>query len=624
MPVVTQEQKIRVLPYALEPWRELLSLFSPDLIEPMGELLLRLAPHVGKLRFASQRVQKEHAGIGNIVRRGEFERLLTTEWAFADAEPDEFIRRVANNELLFLGPEPAISLNSHLCIALFDCGPMQLGEPRLAQVALFILLARRAMDVGADFRWGILQQPAELHKTTDARSIKKLLDSKFLDFPSNQELEQWSEELSKNDSGLFDCWQISANLTPRIKQINSLVTVERNIFGDHDSVCLNVCMQHGQYRSEIKLNLPPEDIAIRILRNPFSVPRPNDRILYCSGKLSLQKKPILDGKGHWLAVAQLDNKLAVYNVPQTVKVKPGKSRKLLFPEQGEPIAVGLFGKHVHYITLRSGELNFHGFQDRLFANASLPDADLFKISPGGKQWLSMYYVRRTNAVENIGRVYVVDMKKNLVCWEFSTDKRQSHKEKESRTRLVFKAIAKNVIGVLQFGEYLIYAVANVRTTDFYRESFQSSELIGSFPVRGIRVLFGDDSLAWFHMSKFGPFAIQTEAGKKSDRWRIVANGDDYEKELPSSTEVLGMWMLPNDKQASPGLVTAASCRKKILFFEKVKVLELLTSQEHIGPVSMSSGGGRIAWIESRTRDAKVYELKERGLLLKVMNNEVVQ
>jgi hypothetical protein len=154
----------RQLPPLLQPWTAWLSLFPDDLAQTLGQLLLRLQPLLGPLHRHSARMAVEPAGIGDIVRRGSYDRLLASEWALADSVPEEFLRRAANGELLFMGPEPANSETSLRCVALFDAGPAQLGEPRLAHLALFILLARRAELAGAAFHWGILQQPAVLYQ----------------------------------------------------------------------------------------------------------------------------------------------------------------------------------------------------------------------------------------------------------------------------------------------------------------------------------------------------------------------------------------------------------------------------------------------------------------------------
>ena len=127
------------LPAMLRPWADWLSLFPPDLAKTMGDLLLRLNPLLTPLQRHAARVAIDPAGVGDIVTRGSYDRLLISEWAYADTVPDEFLRRAANGELLFAGPEPANSDEPLSSVALFDAGPFQLGEPRLVHLALFIL-----------------------------------------------------------------------------------------------------------------------------------------------------------------------------------------------------------------------------------------------------------------------------------------------------------------------------------------------------------------------------------------------------------------------------------------------------------------------------------------------------
>src|SRR5436305_661446 len=49
--------------------------------------------------------------------------------------------------------------HGRVSLALFDSGPGQLGSPRVAQVAAWIALARRAAAAGLGFAWGVLKGP---------------------------------------------------------------------------------------------------------------------------------------------------------------------------------------------------------------------------------------------------------------------------------------------------------------------------------------------------------------------------------------------------------------------------------------------------------------------------------
>lgn len=95
----------------------------------MGGLLSRVHPLLGPIREQDTAGQPEFEGLGDLRRRGNYEHLLATEWLLADELPDEFLRRAASGEHLFLAPARQAHRANRLTIALFDAGPRQLGAP---------------------------------------------------------------------------------------------------------------------------------------------------------------------------------------------------------------------------------------------------------------------------------------------------------------------------------------------------------------------------------------------------------------------------------------------------------------------------------------------------------------
>jgi hypothetical protein len=61
-------------------------------------------------------------------------------------------------------------------IVLFDTGPDQLGSPRLAHLAILIVLIRRAHRALANFSWGILQNLGMqlLHGSSESEMMELL------------------------------------------------------------------------------------------------------------------------------------------------------------------------------------------------------------------------------------------------------------------------------------------------------------------------------------------------------------------------------------------------------------------------------------------------------------------
>ena len=136
------------LPAALQPWQPWLQVFDADIVGVLGELLVRLDPLVGRGSAQVPAMALATEGVGGIDLRGSYERLLLSEWALAQDAPEEFLRRAAGGEHLFLAPHRVQPRTDALIVVVFDAGPLQWGAPRLLQVALWILLARRAVEIG--------------------------------------------------------------------------------------------------------------------------------------------------------------------------------------------------------------------------------------------------------------------------------------------------------------------------------------------------------------------------------------------------------------------------------------------------------------------------------------------
>jgi len=140
------------LPAALAPWAAQLSSLPEELALALAPWVGRLALAVGPLSAVQSQRTGEPDGYSGLSRRGSYERLVIGEWGVADLFPDEFLRRAAAGEHLFLDlarREPRGALKS---VAIVSAGPAQLGSPRLVHLAALIVLARRAAAAGAGSR----------------------------------------------------------------------------------------------------------------------------------------------------------------------------------------------------------------------------------------------------------------------------------------------------------------------------------------------------------------------------------------------------------------------------------------------------------------------------------------
>lgn len=591
------------LPAALEPWAPWLTLFPPDLAPAVGALLLRLHPLVGKLSTATLERGAEPAGIGNIVRRGHYERLLMTEWVYADAEPDEFLRRAASGELLFNGPEPAVHQRSLRSVVLFDAGPAQLGEPRLAHLALFILLARRAQQAGAQFSWGIWQRPGVLFEETGLEGLRKLLQSRTLHAAPADAGQQWQTRL---DSDLADCWLIGvAGEAP--KQARERVAIRRALCGNHLNVSVR---QRHDYRT-VQLELPDAPTGVRLLRKPFA-PRASAGVIHHRGhQPSRAQAPRFSSSGKLVCVPLLNGGAIVYHVPQSASAQPGKPRIIYAPKHGAILAAGVFKPALSCITSAGGTLGFHSFPGPLFSSKPIicerPPLDQFHAPPGMGRWLQTFYLLANHHVKRYEHVVVLDTKGRLVCWQATPP--ASHKEAST---VSFHPMLDNVIGADQLGDSLYIGCTDGDGVQLYHWHRQNATpyKMQRIEQQGSRLLHG--ALKGVHAGHSGNLlAIKTGPS----RWWVGSHDKGETMDIDDGAIVLGVAI--SQKNPNPGLVVLHSGHRRIELRVGHLRYTLATSPEAIQQASMDPASARVAWITAKSSTLVVCNIDEEQPLLQI-------
>ncbi len=594
------------VPSALAPWTAWLQLFAPDLAPAVGALLLRLHPLVGKLSTATLARGDEPAGIGNIVRRGHYERLLMTEWVYADAEPDEFLRRAGSGELLFNGPEPAVHQRSLRSVALFDAGPAQLGEPRLAHLALFILLARRAEQAGTQFAWGIWQRPGVLQDDTGLEGLRKLIKARTLHAAPADAARQWEEQLGGD---VADCWLIGvAGDAPR--QARDRVTIRRSLGGTH----LDVSLRQRRDHRTVQLDLPDGPTGVRLLRKPFEAAVPPGFLRHGASRPSRAQPPRLASGGRLVCVPQLDGGAIVYHVPQSVRATPGKCRLLAAPTHGAILAAGVLKPNLSRITTSTdGKLGFLGFPGPLFSHKRIvcerPPLEDFHAPPGMARWLPAFYLlsRHGNRLEH---VVVPDTRRRLVCWRATPPVAPSREP-----AIAFHHVLDNVIGVHQVGGALFIGCAEDQGVQFYSWHSQEAsprktmriEQPGSQLLQGVltRALGGHGG---------NLLAIQTGAS----RWWVGSYHQGEAMEIDDGATVLGVAV--SRQHPAPGLVVLHPGRRRIELRVGPHRYQLAVSPEPIQAASMDGASARMTWITAKSGTVIVRGLDDDQPLLQISSH----
>ncbi|MGK5026886.1 hypothetical protein [Janthinobacterium sp. RB2R34] len=591
------------LPAALEPWALWLNLFAPDLAPAVGALLLRLHPLVGKLSTATLERGAEPAGIGNIVRRGHYERLLISEWAIADAEPDEFLRRAGSGELLFNGPEPAVHQRSLHSVALFDAGPAQLGEPRLAHLALFILLARRAQQAGAQFRWGIWQRPGVMFDDSGHDALRKLLRSRTLQPAPVDARQQWEAELGAD---LADCWLIGVSgEAPR--QARNQVAIRRALGGNH----LHVCVRQRRDQRTLQLELPAAPVAVRLLRKPFTPAALPGTIHHRDTRPSRAQAPRFSSGGKLVCVRQLDGSGIVYHVPQSASGKPGKYRILSVPAHGAILAAGVFKTTLSCITSADGTLKFHNFPGPLLSGKPIlcerPPLEDFHAPPGMARWLEAFYLLANHTVKRYEHVVVLDTKRRLVCWQAVPPASPT-----AMPTVSFHHMLDDVIGIHHLGDSLYIGCAEGGGVQLYHWHSQNSS-----PSKMNRIAQAGSAL--LHGALKGEpdghggtlLAIKTGA----TQWWVGSHNKGETMDIDDGATVLGVAI--SSKHPKPGLVVLHPGRRRIEMRVGHVRHELATSPEPIQQASMDAASARIAWITAKSSTVVVRDLDGEQPLLQI-------
>lgn len=146
-----------VLPRHLAPWGAHLALFPKDIALALGGMTARLAGLIGGWP-PDRTAEGDPDGYSGIGLKGSYERLLASEWLLLEELPHEFLRRAVSGEHMFFERSYRSEAAARQCTVLFDAGPDQLGAPRLAHLALLIVMAERAARNGAQFRWAAFQE----------------------------------------------------------------------------------------------------------------------------------------------------------------------------------------------------------------------------------------------------------------------------------------------------------------------------------------------------------------------------------------------------------------------------------------------------------------------------------
>lgn len=345
------------LPKSLARWRKQLELFPEVVARDLGLLADRLAFVLGPdgTRAAPQ---GEFDGFSGLSRRGSYERLLPSEWLLQEALPEEFIRRATAGEHSFFDIARRSDTEASHSVALFDAGCDQLGAPRVVQLALLIVLARRAESSGRRLAWGILQdRKTVVHESLTKAGVRTFLASRSNLRPSPTDTERWTKRLEGRRWA--ERWVIGSD---RLEARSSSIEAERISvaesleLGAAPRVEVRVHRRQSTRAGQCVLELPPSSALGRILRDPFEEAPPRRP---ATGRIAAASPLVfsIDGRRLWARGAA--GELLTIPIPNSVRAKLGHIGAVTFPADAAVVAVGLCGKRTRVVVRDDDGYVFH-------------------------------------------------------------------------------------------------------------------------------------------------------------------------------------------------------------------------------------------------------------------------
>ncbi len=601
------------LPRQLVPWAAQISEFLPDLALALAPWLQRLDLVIGPMRSIASPGDGEPDGFSGLTRRGPYERLLISEWLLASEVPEEFLRRAASGEHAFhelARREPA---GDRTCVVLFDLGPSQLGAPRVAHLALLLVLWRRAQLAGADFRWA-RAQGGQLRERLDASSLSDLQLGQGAIAIDDETFAAWRDRPDmRHMKG--EMWWIGGPDTARRAQRAGLPSVEiRDPFEPGQRLLVARVRPPGKLMAEVNLPLPSSDDCVRLLREPFrKVAPPAPKATTAPLRAPRGRvfdpahRPFFCHNGRRLFVALRSGGVVIYAIPNSPNAPPAGTPVEHHVVPGDRVIAGAWLQNRPQLLVESkglisqvdlGRKGGRVFTSQAFSSepvdASTDNHDeeierrsLQQIAAEVESWKrgdrrpsrplpSRFGMLLT--LPNSSQRYFLDERRRFLCVDSSAQKVTT-----VQTQVIGLAQSYHNVVVARGGSDQDKQTASILVYQGASKIVPAGE---PFPVHGPRVFFGLGGLT----HQYCPFAFERSEGE----WVVLANPQkEYIHHVPDNMTVVGVHAISGTE--SPSLLVLADQGHRLHYFRDNQVTsEIIRMTSPIAQVTTSPTNAVVA------------------------------
>jgi hypothetical protein len=594
------------LPQSLQPWREWLQWFTPGQLPLLADLFARLNPLLGPLRGMHQGGVPEPDGLGDLQRRGPYERLLTSEWLLAEELPDEFLRRAAVGEHLFLAPQYRTHQANRMIVVLFDAGPLQLGGPRLVHLALLILLARRAREAGAELRWGILQDRPHLHEFKDAAHLKQLLDARTYHTVSDEHWHGWRNWLAEQAYDSGERWLVGQRLPATdASTCTHRVHIQRSL----DGHSLTFAVQGGTAR-EVALPNPEPRMALQLIKGEFDIARQIARTAIKAHipRVALTLAPIIANNGSHVALKMLDEPgLVVIKLPAPRQKKPLDVRQTHWSARGTPLAITFPGRMPGAILSMDEQLVFWNMAG--VKHVPRPGREQLQAPVGTAALLPVIWLHNGT----YGRVFLLDNQGHLAFWVIDNGKLPTPHQPG-----ITHSMADKVVGMAQVDRSML-AYLRLDAGRLYVHRInpwltQSQGHVVGTARQVDQVLFPASS-RWEQAFAGCAWMRQVE---DQQQWQLVSpDGQTEQLDLAPGWKGLGLLI---DDEGAFSMVLTGPIQRTVSLYQRGEQHVLFTTNDTIVRISFCPMSGLIAAL-TKARELVVYSVRTDHRVLQIMCNQ---